>query len=369
MKRTGEKSISEKLAYFMIVLISFVYVIYILQDILIPFVFAGLFAFLLYPFTKKLESWGFPRFLATFTSIILTFFLMSVFLYFSYIQILDLQNLIPLFLTKGIAMLRELETYLKVNYQINQTQVIEEGSKYLTEVLKNLPQLIGGTLGTTTAFLINISLLPLYVFLFLFYRDFLKLFILKFLRKTNKYRIEVVLEKINDVIKNYIVGLLLVIIIVGMLNTLSLMILGIDHAIFFGFFAAILVLIPYIGIAIGSALPILVALITKDSYLYPLGVGVSFGVIQFLEGNFITPYVVGSKVSINSLAAILSLLLFANLWGISGLVLALPITAVLKVIFDSNENMKAFGFLLGDADNVDVRDYKNKMKAKSKSEQ
>src|SRR6185312_9322340 len=101
------------------------------------------------------------------------------------------------------------------------------------------------------------------------------------------------------------------------------------------------------GILIGSALPIVVALVTKDSYWYAVGVMGVFLFVHILEGNVITPYVVGSKVSINPLAAVFSLLLFGKLWGLSGLILALPVTAICKIIFDTLPGFKAVGFLLG----------------------
>ena len=143
---------------------------------------------------------------------------------------------------------------------------------------------------------------------------------------------------------------MILILIIGTLDTIGLLILGIDYAFFFGFFAAFLVLIPYIGISIGSLLPILMALITKDSGWYALGVAGLFGFVQFLEGNFITPYVVGSKVCINSMAAIIALILFGNLWGIAGLILAIPLTAILKVVFDNVEALKPFGYLIGEVE-------------------
>jgi predicted PurR-regulated permease PerM len=108
-------------------------------------------------------------------------------------------------------------------------------------------------------------------------------------------------------------------------------------------------LIPYIGIIIGSLLPALIALATKDSYWYAVGVIGIFGFIQFLEGNFITPKITGSKVSLNAFVSILSIILFSMLWGIPGMILALPVTASLKVLFDNSDNMKPIGFLLGEA--------------------
>ena len=157
-----------------------------------------------------------------------------------------------------------------------------------------------------------------------------------------------ILNKLYEVQQNYLIGLFTVMSIVGALNSFGLLILGIDNAFFFGFLAALLLLIPYIGIIIGSILPALVALATKDSLWYPVGVMVIFGFIQFIEGNFITPKITGSKVSINAFVAILSIILFSMLWGIAGMIVALPVIASLKVVFDTIPELKPYGFLIGE---------------------
>lgn len=359
MKRLQKEITSnQNLAYSLIILVILVYVLSVLKDILIPFIFAGLISFLLFPICKRLESIGLPRIIAIVISLIIAIGLFILLFYFSYTQIIQLESLFPTLIEKGAFATESLEKIFKNNFHLSQTQVLEEGQKYLTEILKKLPTVLSNTLSSTSNFLMNFSLFPLYVFLFLYYRDFLKSFLFRLFYSSSRYKIDNAILKINEVVKNYIIGLLSVIMIVGILNTGCLMILGIEQAIFFGFFASFLVIIPYIGIVIGSALPIFVAFITKDSYWYPVGVAISFFIIQFLEGNFITPYIVGSKVSINSLAAIFSLLLFSALWGFSGLVLALPLTAILKVIFDSTESLKAWGFLLGDYDHLTVKELK-----------
>ncbi|RYF45586.1 MAG: AI-2E family transporter, partial [Cytophagaceae bacterium] len=144
--------------------------------------------------------------------------------------------------------------------------------------------------------------------------------------------------------------LVLVILIIGTLMTVGLLILGVDYAVFFGFFGACLVLIPYFGISMGSLLPAAYTLVTQDNPIKALGVIGIFLFVQTIEGNFITPYIVGSKVSINPLAAIVVLILWENVWGLPGLVLALPMTAILKVVFDSVEALKPYGFLIGEAE-------------------
>ncbi|MCA0365397.1 MAG: AI-2E family transporter [Spirosomataceae bacterium] len=352
----------QKIAHGLIIFVICVYGLFVLQDILIPFIIAGLFSFLLFPVSNFFEKKGLNRVLSITITILLSVVFIGVATYFIISQILELESLIPIIEKKSVVWFSEFEKILRHNFRISHTQLISESQKYVTEILKNSTKVLSQTLSTTSNFLMNFSLLPLYIFLFLLYRDFLRTFIFKLMKTSSKHKISLTINKVNEVIKNYLVGLLLVILIVGLLNTTSLFILGIEHAIFFGFFAAVLVLIPYIGIAIGSALPIIVALITKDSYWYAVGVAGSFAAVQFLEGNFITPMVVGNKVSINSLIAIISLLLFGTLWGVSGLVLALPLTAILKVIFDSSEHLKAWGFLLGDADHKDVAETKKKFK-------
>ena len=127
-----------------------------------------------------------------------------------------------------------------------------------------------------------------------------------------------------------------------------MLLLGIGNPLFFGFLAALLLLVPYIGVIIGSLLPAIIALATKDSAWYAFGVIAVFGFIQFLEGNFITPKITGSKVSVNAFVVIASLVLFSMLWGITGMILALPITATLKILFDNTPGYEAYGFLIGE---------------------
>ena len=124
------------------------------------------------------------------------------------------------------------------------------------------------------------------------------------------------------------------------------MLLGIQHAVFFGSLAAVLTIIPYIGILFGSLLPILFALVTKDSLWYPVGVALLFWGVQFLEGNFITPNIIGGKVSINPFAAIIALFLGGMIWGALGMILSLPVLAIVKVVCDIVPSLQPIGFLL-----------------------
>ena len=301
------------------ILVSMVVIIYglsVLQDVLIPLIFSAIFAILLLPMCRFFERIRIPRSLSILLSLIITIAILCVFVYLVYLEIMSFEEILPQLSDKGEVWFRKVQVFIYQEFNIGRKTQLKEGQKYLTEFVKNNGDIFTNTLSTTTSFLANLSLIPLYVFLMLLYRDFFHKFLYRAFHSISKHRVDVVVNKIKDVVSNYVVGLMMVIGIIGTLNSLSLAVLGIEKAIFFGFFAAILVLIPYIGIAIGSLLPIIMAIITKDSAWYAAGVAISFGAVQFLEGNFITPYIVGSKVSINSLVAIIALILFGNLWGI-----------------------------------------------------
>lgn len=347
------KQLENRLQNLMAVLVSLfliVYGLHELKDFLVPIFFAGLLSFLLLPVVVWLNKKRVPDMLAIVLAILTAFLLLTILVVLAVAQIRSFDEIIPLLVQKGTSWLKSLQIFLRDRLPMGETELINEGRKYLTGLLENISSVLGNTLSGTTAFIANFALIPLYVFLMLLYRNFFMEFIFRAFPKVQRDKLKGIVERVKSVTQNYLAGLLLVILIIGTLNTISLLLLGIDNALFFGFLAAFLVLIPYIGIAIGALLPILMALITKDSYWYAVGVAGSFGAIQFLEGNFITPYIVGSKVSINSFIAIIALILFGTLWGISGMVLAIPLTAILKVIFDSVESLKPYGYLFGEVE-------------------
>lgn len=334
------------------ILISVVIVVYtlsVLQDFLVPMVFAVLLSILLLPLCNRLERFKIPRPIAITLCLLLVVSFMVLFFYLIIMQIRAFDEVVPALKERSLMLYDSANRFLQSRFNVELDEETFNIKDNMSGIFENTSSVVSGTLSTTTGFLSNLALVPLYIFLLLYYRDFFREFLHRAVNIQDG-RTDDILGRVKKVILSYMTGLLLVIGIVGVLNTLSLWVLGIDHAVFFGFFAAVLVLLPYIGIAIGSFLPIMMAFITKDSAWYAFGVAASFGAIQFLEGNFITPYVVGSQVSINPFAAIVALILFGNLWGIGGLVLALPLTAIIKVIADSFESLEPLGFLLGNVD-------------------
>jgi predicted PurR-regulated permease PerM len=106
--------------------------------------------------------------------------------------------------------------------------------------------------------------------------------------------------------------------------------------------------LPYIGGLIAIALPILIATVTSDGYLTQLWIIIAYLIIQFVDNNFLVPYIVSSKVKINALISILAVLMGGALWGVAGMFLSIPLVGILKIIFDRVEGMQPWGELLGD---------------------
>ncbi|MGF7218004.1 putative PurR-regulated permease PerM [Spirosoma lacussanchae] len=339
-----------KITCILLSIVILVYGLHTLQGLLIPLVFAILFSVLLFPLAQRLENWRIPRIVAVLLCLLLTLAVIVGILYAVSMQISSFAEVIPQLIKRGNEYLNQIQTYADEQFNIDRKRQISEVRKYLNQLLSEGGTILTSTLLATTSTLTDVFLVLLFVFFFLLYRDFFRSFFYKAFHDTRRSKIDAVLHGIYTVVKDYLAGLVLVILIIGTLMTVGLLILGIDYAVFFGFFGACLVLIPYFGISLGSLLPAAYALVTEDNPLKALGVIGVFLFVQTIEGNFITPYIVGSKVSINPLAAIIVLILWENVWGLAGLVLALPVTAILKVIFDAVESLKPYGFLIGEAE-------------------
>src|SRR5690606_1942884 len=256
---------------------------------------------------------------------------------------------------KVLSVLEQGQTWLQEKFGVERNQVMDKLREQGNKSLENAGGMITSTFGSLGNTLANAILVPLYCFFMLYYRDFFREFFFKAFASTPQRKVNEVLNKIYEVVQSYLVGLITVMGIVAILNTGGLMLMGIEYAWFFGSLASLLMLLPYIGIAIGSILPALFTLAVKDNAWYAVGVIAWFQVVQFLEGNIITPNIVGSKVSINPLMAIVGILIGGMLFGLAGLIIALPLIVTLKVIFDAIPSMEAFGFLIGEPENEQLK--------------
>jgi predicted PurR-regulated permease PerM len=334
---------------FFIVLASIILLGFILdvgKAILSPLVSAFVVALLLRPLSGYIERIKIHRGISSILSILVVIavlFGMSVF--FSN-QIGSISNDLNSIGARFNELIDRAQDWMQSIFGIEPQEQTEYMKNSLNSFLENSTTAISSTVSATAGFFSGFFFFIIILFFFLYYRRFFVSFLYKIFPSENHWRLGNTIHKIEMVVRSYILGLLTVIVIVAILNSVGLMILGIEHAIFFGVLAAVLTIIPYIGIFIGSLLPILFALITKDSLWYPVGVALLFWLVQFLEGNFITPNIVGGRVSINPFAAILALFLGGMIWGALGMILSIPLLAIVKVIFDEVEATRPLGYLL-----------------------
>lgn len=155
--------------------------------------------------------------------------------------------------------------------------------------------------------------------------------------------------------QSYIQGLMIETIIVAILNSVALLIIGVEYAILLGVIGALLNLIPYIGGLIAIALPVIMSLVTSDTagFSTPLTIIGAYMLIQFIDNNIIVPKVVSSKVEVNALISIIIVLCGGALWGVSGIFLSIPFVAIMKIIFDRIEELQPWGLVLGTKMNPD----------------
>jgi predicted PurR-regulated permease PerM len=336
------------IAVIMVILSMSLALLYFAKPVLLPLTFSAVLALLLYPLSRFLENNGFPRIPAILLTMFIVFCLVSGLILLLSTQIYRFIIDLPDLADKSDILLNDIEWYLFKNFNIQFSA--KGGNMVQSSVTKFLDSgvvLLSGTISTFLSIFNFLGLLPIYVFLMLLYRSSFKAFCLNITR-VEKHRIVLkILYQVQKVVQNYIIGLLTVMTIVATLTTTSLIIIGVDYPVFFGCFAALLMVIPYLGMIIGALLPALYCLVTKDSGWYALAVILSFAFIQFIEGNFITPKVTGNRVNINPLAAIVGLVIGGYIWGMGGLIISLPIVAMVKVIVVNIPSFKHFGYLLG----------------------
>jgi predicted PurR-regulated permease PerM len=322
--------------------------LYYSQGIIIPILFAALLSMLVLPLCNWLEKRKVNRGLAILICVLMLMVVIAGIMVLFSAQIIDFMQDFPLIKEKALEKYHDLQIFIeeKANLPVQkQGDLIKNNyEKFFTgigAILSGLLVGIGAGLG-------NFLLVMIYMFFFLLLRERIRNFILKLFKKEEHELVSHIIENTKHLTIRYMTGLLVQTAIYGSITATGFTILGIKQGIFFGYLGGILNLIPYLGSLIGAILPMLAALIYKDSIWYPLGV---LGVVlltQFIDNNFVTPKVVAGYIRINPLATVIVIFIGGSLWGIAGMVLFLPLLGILKIIFDNIDSLKPFGYLIGE---------------------
>ena len=335
---------SSKWANYSIIIAAICLLIYFGGNIILPFVFAIFITILMLPMVNFLERIHFPKWLAALFSVLLITAFIGGIGFFVYNEIIyvirDLPQLIQENTGKEAGEAEEWIAGLDLGSKIQSlsSYIVTNSAEYL----QSLVAYVSSTL-------MMIVTIPVYVLFMLIYRERIDVFI-KYKYKNNLENAKEVAVKISKSIQRYIVGLFFVVLTVGILLSTGLYFLEIPYWLLLGIICALLTLLPYIGVIIGALLPLTIAFLTKDSLFYPVSVLVLLVLVQFLEGNLITPKIIGNAVNLNPIVLILGLLIMGALSGILGLILIIPMLAVIRILLDSSEELKPYGKLMENED-------------------
>lgn len=320
--------------------------IYLGQDILVPLAMAGLIAVLLRPVEDRLIRLGLHKVVAISLALLLAIVVLAGLTVVLSLQLSDFADDLPKLRRNLSDLANDAQRWVRREYNVSYRQQEQYIQKAQTETLDSLQS--AGTLGVITGPLGTMMLVPIYVFLLLFYRSLLLHFVVVLFSENHTGRVREVLTEVKVVIQSYIVGLLIETACVAALNALGLLLFNVQYAVLLGIIAAILNLIPYIGGLVATVLAVLVTFGNQPDPSIMLGVLGVFAVVQFIDNNVLVPLIVNSKVRVNALVSIVGVLVGGALAGVAGMFLSIPTIAIVKVIFDRVDSLRPWGVILGD---------------------
>ncbi|MFN8310794.1 MAG: AI-2E family transporter [Chitinophagales bacterium] len=339
----------KRLTYFLFATMLAVLFLYVLKDVLVPLVYAALFAFMLFPIYKKLISWKVPSLLAAGICILL---LMSIFVSLGAVIFWQAGNFLTDVSTMKIEIYKNLDRlleYIEQQTRFSKNDQIEFFKSRFSDGAGAASIYVISIFALTAAFLTSAVLIPIYIFLFLIYHTKFETFLLMVITDEQRQGdMRKIMTNVSHVGNKFIKGTLLDVLIISALSAIGFLLIGLKQAILLGILVAVLNVIPYVGAIIGALIPVMLGLLTTGDWrIAASALGVCL-VVQFIDNNFVMPKVVGSSVSINPLFSTVALLLGYMLWGISGMILSIPLMGVLKIFCDNVSPLQPWGYIMGE---------------------
>lgn len=348
MPNNGGLPFYAKFSFNLLTIVLLGAIIFLGQDILMPLCFSIVLAFLLLPVNKWLVKIGLPQVPAMIISILVAVLVIASIVYFLSTQIGQFIDDLPKIRRNLDRHIHTVQQWVRQNFKIStkeQQEAIESASQ---DMKTTGPGVLGTTVITMASLVIIVFLLPIYTFLILYYRELIRKFFISIFHDKHRTSVEEVLHESRVIVQSYMVGLLIEMAIVAGLNSAGFFMIGIDYVIFLAVLAAILNMIPYVGMIIATVICMLVTLANSNSISDIIWVAVVLTIVQFIDNNIIMPYVVSSKVKINALVSIIGVLIGGALAGISGMFLSIPGIAIMKAVFDRVDGLQPWGMILGD---------------------
>lgn len=337
----------ERLSLVLIGILSLGFLIIQGKDILDPLMFGFLFAILLLPVSGFLETrLRLPRSISSFLSIILMVAFIGGILYLVASQISKLTDDWPMLQKQVSQSINNLSQWIQGTFHINldsQKAYVDNTAK---KIISSGTAVLGTTFGAISSLMLFYSFIMIFSFFILFYRRLLFRFMLQAFGDDNEPIVHDIIENIQSILRQYILGLLLEMVIVACVACTAFWIIGIKYAVLLGLFVGLFNIIPYLGIFTALFLSVLITFATGP-VSNAIWVGASVIGIHAVDANLLLPTIVGSKVRLNALITFLGIVLGEMIWGLSGMFLSIPVMAIFKIIFDRIESLKPWGYLLG----------------------
>lgn len=319
------------------------------KNFLYPIFLGILFAYLLYPVAKFFEKRSVPRIPGILLSVFIGIVIVYGTIFFIYTQLKYFLKDIPTLEAQAVknidTFFYQLESQFGAVSDIQQSDIKKTISEFFQSGTDNLDTILTAT--AQTAF--TVFIMPVYIFFLLYYRNKYRDFILMVLPEKGHKKTDEIIKEISVVVKKYMGGVFIVVLILCVLNSLGLYIVGVKYWPLLGLIAAICNFIPYFGTIIGFSFPLIMALLTGDGPGTAIGVVILFIIVQFTENNLLTPNITGGQVRINPFFIILSVLIGGIIWGIPGMFIVVPMMASIRIICEKVDVLKPFAFLIGDS--------------------
>lgn len=330
--------------------ILLVVILFYAREILIPICFAGLLAMLFLSFCRRMEARGISRGLAAFICIFLFVLLVAGLVMVLQWQLSDLlkdRQGIEQRITQQVDKVKQ---YLSTTFGISQQEQQQLLKKQSSSGSGQAGKMVSSVMTAITGTLVNTILVLVYIFLFLYFRGQLKKFILKWVSNGERDKALHIIHESTKVSQHYLTGLAMMIVTLWILYSIGFSIIGVKSPIFFAVLLGLFEIVPFVGNLVGTALTVLFTLAQGGGTNMIIGILITYGVIQFVQSYILEPLIVGAKVNINPLFTILGLVAGELLWGIPGIILAIPLLAIVKIICDHIAPLQPFGFLIGTED-------------------
>lgn len=332
----------------LMVMVLIVVILVYAKPFLVPLTIAGLLSMLLLPVTKYLQRRSINKVIAVILSELILLAFLALVIFFVSWQVSDLVNDVSKIEQQVSRKYQEVQQMITEKLGIPKEQQNKMISQQKASAPGKLSAMVTGLLAGLGNILTNFLLVLVYIFLLLYFRERIKKFVLKLVPSSQQANASSIMDNSQQVAQKYLTGMALMIVGLWIMYGIGFSIVGVKNAIFFAILCGLFEIVPFIGNLVGTGLTIAMSLIQGADMNMVIGILITYGTVQFIQSYILEPMVVGSEVNINPMTTIIGLIAGEMLWGIAGMVVAIPVLGILKIVFDHIEPLKPYAYLIGE---------------------